>query len=69
MGTAYQTLLLPAHLQVKINISIMTMGPICIKNEYKRKGYGKSLLDYSLEKATELGCGALCLEGNIDFYL
>ena len=46
----------------------MTMGPICIKNEYKRKGYGKSLLDYSLEKAAELGCGALCLEGNIDFY-
>ena len=30
-------------------IPIMTMGPICIKNEYKRKGYGKILLDYSLE--------------------
>ena len=25
-------------------------------------------LDYSLEKAAELGCGALCFEGNIDFY-
>ena len=50
------------------NIPIMTMGPICIKNEYKRKGYGKILLDYSLEKAEELGCGALCFEGNIDFY-
>ena len=49
-------------------ISIMTMGPICIKNEYKRKGYGKILLDYSLEKAAEHGCGALCFEGNIDFY-
>lgn len=44
------------------------MGPICIKNEYKRKGYGKILLDYSMEKAAELGCGALCFEGNIDFY-
>ena len=31
------------------NVPIMTMGPICIKNEYKRKGYGKILLDYSLE--------------------
>ena len=50
------------------NIPIMTMGPICIKNEYKRKGYGKILLDYSLDKAAELGCGALCFEGNIDFY-
>ena len=49
-------------------IPIMTMGPICIKNEYKRKGYGKILLDYSLEKAAEFGCGALCFEGNIDFY-
>ena len=49
------------------SIPIMTMGPICIKNEYKRKGYGKILLDYSLEKAAELGCGALCFEGNIDY--
>ena len=46
----------------------MTMGPICIAPELKRKGYGKILLDYSLEKAKELGCGALCFEGNIDFY-
>ena len=50
------------------SLPIMTMGPICIKNEYKRKGYGKILLDYSLEKAVELGCGAVCFEGNIDFY-
>ena len=46
----------------------MTMGPICIAPQWKRKGYGKILLDYSLEKAKELGCGALCFEGNIDFY-
>lgn len=50
------------------DIPIMTMGPICIVNELKRKGYGKKLLDYSLDKAKELGCGALCFEGNIDFY-
>ena len=49
-------------------IPIMTMGPICITPELKRKGYGKVLLDYSLKKAKELGCGALCFEGNIDFY-
>lgn len=49
-------------------IPIMTMGPICICPELKRKGYGKILLDYSLEKARELGCGAVCFEGNIDFY-
>ena len=49
-------------------IPIMTMGPICITPELKRKGYGKILLDYSLEKAAALGCGAVCFEGNIDFY-
>ena len=49
-------------------IPIMTMGPICITPDLKRKGYGKRLLDYSLEKAKELGCGAVCFEGNIDFY-
>ncbi len=49
-------------------IPIMTMGPICIANELKRKGYGKILLDYSIEKAKEMGAGVLCFEGNIDFY-
>ena len=49
-------------------IPIMTMGPICITPELKRKGYGKILLDYSLEKAKEIGCKAVCFEGNIDFY-
>ena len=49
-------------------IPIMTMGPICITPDLKRKGYGKHLLDYSLERARELGCGAVCFEGNIDFY-
>lgn len=47
---------------------IMTMGPISILPEFKRMGYGKILLDHSLERAAELGCGALCFEGNIDFY-
>ena len=50
------------------DIPIMTMGPIGIAPEYKRQGYGKRLLDYSVEQAAALGCGALCFEGNIDFY-
>lgn len=49
-------------------VPIMTMGPICIAPELKRQGYGKILLDYSLEKAKEIGAGAICFEGNIDFY-
>lgn len=50
------------------SIPIMTMGPICITPELKRKGYGKILLDASLEKAAGLGYGSICMEGNIDFY-
>jgi len=50
------------------DIPIMTMGPICIANDLKRQGYGKILLDYSIEKAKEMGAGALCFEGNINFY-
>jgi len=49
-------------------LPIMTMGPICIRSDLKRQGYGKRLLDDSLERAKQLGCGALCFEGNIDFY-
>ena len=49
-------------------VPVLTMGPICITPELKRKGYGKLLLDYSLEKAAELGYGAVLFEGNIGFY-
>ncbi|MCI8464494.1 MAG: N-acetyltransferase [Lachnospiraceae bacterium] len=49
-------------------IPIMTFGPISIAPEYKRQGYGKALLAYSMEKAAALGVGALCIEGNLDFY-
>ena len=50
------------------SIPVLTMGPICIANALKRQGYGKALLDYSLAQAAKLGAGALCFEGNIDFY-
>jgi len=49
-------------------VPVLTMGPICITPELKRKGYGKALLDYSLEKAEALGYGAVLFEGNIGFY-
>ena len=49
-------------------IPVLTMGPICITPELKRRGYGKKLLDYSLEKAAAMGFGAVLFEGNIGFY-
>ena len=50
------------------DINVLTMGPICVTPELKRKGYGKILLDYSLEQAAIQGFGAVLFEGNIAFY-
>ncbi len=49
-------------------VPVLTMGPICIAPERKRQGYGKKLLDYSLERAAAMGFGAVLFEGNIGFY-
>ena len=62
-----QNMFMRAHIEADDGrrIPIMTMGPICVANDLKRQGYGKMLLDYSLDQAAALGCGALCYEGNI----
>ena len=49
-------------------IPVLTMGPIGITPELKRRGFGKKLLDYSLEQAAALGFGAVLFEGSIGFY-
>lgn len=49
-------------------IPVMTFGPISIHPAVQRQGYGKLLLDTSMEQAKALGAGALCIDGNIGFY-
>lgn len=49
-------------------LPMMTFGPISIHPDFQRQGLGKRLLDESMERAKELGAGALCIEGNIAFY-
>ena len=49
-------------------LPVMTFGPISIHPDFHRQGLGKRLLDESVERAKELGAGALCIEGNIAFY-
>lgn len=62
------------YMQAKIHtdkntvLPVMTFGPLSIAPEYQRQGYGKLLMDYSMEMAKKKGCSALCIEGNIDFY-
>jgi putative acetyltransferase len=43
-------------------------GAYLYRTGISRQGYGKILLDFSLQKAAEMGAGALCFEGNINFY-
>ena len=50
------------------DIPILTMGPICIAPDLHRQGYGKILLDYCLKKASEMGFGAVCLDGITGVY-
>ncbi len=49
-------------------LPVLTFGPVCIHNQYQKQGYGKILVDYALEKATELGYGAVFIAGDINFY-
>lgn len=49
-------------------IPVLTMGPLGILPDWKGQGYGKKLLDYTLQKAAELGYGAVLIEGDIGFY-
>ena len=46
-------------------VPVMTFGPISIRPDLQRQGFGKHLLDRSMEHAAALGAGALCIEGNI----
>lgn len=50
------------------SLPILTFGPISIAPDHKRQGYGIILLRHALDKAKEMGFGAVFMEGNIDFY-
>lgn len=65
-----QTVCVKSHINADDGRQIPTLmlGPICIANEFKRKGYGKILLDYTFARAKDLGYGAMLFEGNIAFY-
>lgn len=50
------------------DLPVMTMGPFCILPEFQHLGYGRMLLEYTLDRAAASGCPAVCFEGNINFY-
>lgn len=49
-------------------IPIMVFGPVSILPEYQGRGYGSMLITHTLKKAADLGCGAVAITGNPDYY-
>lgn len=49
-------------------ISITTFGPVSVLPECQGKGYGSELIRFTMKKALELGCGAIAITGNPDYY-
>lgn len=48
---------------------ILTFGPVSIAPEFQRMGYGKRLIEYSLEKAAEMGHEAVVIFGSPANYI
>ncbi len=64
-----QTVAMKAKVETKEGaIDVLTIGPICISKRFQKKGLGKKLLDYTLQKASEQGFGAVLFTGDIGFY-
>jgi predicted N-acetyltransferase YhbS len=49
--------------------TVLTFGPLSILPEYQRRGIGKMLLDYSFNKAIELGYEIIVIFGNPGNYV
>jgi predicted N-acetyltransferase YhbS len=49
-------------------LDVVTFGPLAIHPDFQRKGFGKILVDYSLEKAKDLGYTCVFICGNGEFY-
>lgn len=48
---------------------IITFGPVSIAPEFQHMGYEKKLIEYSLEKAAEMGYGAVVIFGHPSNYV
>ncbi len=49
--------------------NIVSMGPICVHPDYQRKGISRILLEFTFEKAAEMGYDTVINFGNPDNYV
>lgn len=49
-------------------IPIMIFGPVSVLPDYQGEGYGSIIIKHSLQKAKEMGCGAVAITGHPEYY-
>lgn len=47
---------------------VISFGPISVHPDYQGKGIGKKMIDYTLNKAKEMGYKAVLITGNHNYY-
>lgn len=48
--------------------NVLLFGPVSVLPSYQHKGYGEKLINYTMEKAKELGFNEILITGNPDYY-
>lgn len=49
-------------------IPVITFGPLTVKKSFQKQGIGRTLLNFSLDKAKSLGYGAVIIFGHPSYY-
>lgn len=61
-----------SHAQINTDdgqmIPIMIFGPVSVLPEKQGKGFGGRLIRYTLDMAEKMGCGAVAITGDPDYY-
>lgn len=51
-----------------VNYEALLFGPVGVLPEYQKKGYGEKLINYTMDRARELGYNYILITGNPDYY-
>ena len=55
-------------LERKMSNDVIGFGPISVHPDFQRKGIGKKMIEYTLNKAKELGYKVVLITGNNNYY-
>ena len=55
-------------LEKKVSNQVISFGPISVHPDFQRKGIGKKMIEYTLDKAKNLGYKAVLITGNNNYY-